>query len=94
MLEAYQAFGNMESMMELTEGVITSAAEEVLGTLDFEYQGTPVSLQSPWRRATMAELTSAAAGEDVSVHTPLEELRALCDEARGARSRRAWARAS
>ncbi len=78
MLEAYQAYGNMQSMMELTEGIITNAAEEVLGTLDFQYQGTPVSLRSPWRRATMAELTSEKAGRELSVHTPLDELRAEC----------------
>ncbi len=79
MLEAYQAYGNMSSMMDLTEGIITSAAEDVLGTLDIEYQGTAVSLKSPWRRATMIELTSAAAGEDVSFARSVEELRALCE---------------
>lgn len=78
MLEAYQAFGNMDSMMELTEGIITSAAQDVLGTLELTYQGTPVSLASPWRRATMMELTSAVAGEDVSFARTIEELRALC----------------
>ena len=78
MLEAYQAYGNMSSMMDLTEGIITSAAESVLGTLDFEYQGTAVSLKSPWRRATMIDLTTAAAGEDVSFTRSVEELRALC----------------
>jgi len=80
MLEAYQAYGNMESMMELTEGIITHAAREVLGTLDVVYQEDAVSLESPWRRATMAELTSEAAGEDVSVHTPIERLRELCEK--------------
>ncbi len=78
MLEAYQAFGNMESMMELTEGIITSAANEVLGMLNVAYQGTAISLAAPWRRATMAELTSEAVGAPVSVHTPREELVALC----------------
>jgi len=80
MLEAYQAFGNMQTMLELTEGIITNAARDVLGTLDFEYQGMQVSLESPWRRATMAELTSEAAGVEVSVHTPLDELCALCEK--------------
>jgi len=78
MLEAYQAYGNMQSMMELTEGIITNAALDVLGTLDVEYQGVAISLQSPWRRATMAELTSEAAGVDISVHTPIDQLRGLC----------------
>ena len=52
----------------------------MLGTLEIEYQGAAVSLAAPWRRATMAELTSEAGGTEVSVHTPLEELRALCDK--------------
>jgi lysyl-tRNA synthetase, class II len=80
MLEAYQAFGNMESMMDLTEGIITNAALEVLGTVDLEYQGTPVSLASPWRRATMSELVSAVAEEDVSLNRTVQDLRALCDK--------------
>jgi lysyl-tRNA synthetase class 2 len=78
MLEAYQAYGNMSSMLDLTEGIVTHAAREVLGTLEFEYQGAAVSLVSPWRRATMAELTSEAAGVELSVHTDPEELRRLC----------------
>lgn len=79
MLEAYQAFGNMESMLELTESLISSVAEEVLGTLDIVYQGAPVSLAAPWRRATLSDLTSKAVGVEVSVHTPCEELKRLCD---------------
>jgi len=78
MLEAYHAFGNMATMLELTESLIVAVAEEVLGTLELEYQGTPVSLERPWRVATMAELTSEAAGAAIDVHTPAEELKALC----------------
>jgi len=79
MLEAYHAFGNMATMLELTESLIVAVAEEVLGTLELEYQGTPVSLKRPWRVATMAELTSEAAGAAIDVHTPAEELKALCE---------------
>lgn len=78
MLEAYQAFGDMASMMNLTEGVITSAAREVLGTLDLEYQGTAVSLEQPWRRATMSELVSEKAGSELSVHTDRSVLAEQC----------------
>jgi lysyl-tRNA synthetase class 2 len=78
MLEAYQAFGNMETMRELTESLITSVAEEVLGTRDIHYQGMQLSLASPWRQAPMAELVSEAVGRDVSVHTAVETLRSLC----------------
>ncbi|MHB1017246.1 MAG: lysine--tRNA ligase [Coriobacteriia bacterium] len=80
MLEAYQAYGTMETMRELTESLVTKVAGEVLGTLDIQYQGTAVSLHSPWRQATMASLVSEAVGSDVSVHTPLVDLRRLCDK--------------
>ncbi len=79
MLEAYQAYGTMETMRELTESLITSVAEQVLGTLEIEYQGVAVSLRSPWRQATMTSLVSEAVGADVSVHTSLVELRRLCN---------------
>ena len=82
MLEAYEAFGNMESMMDLTEGIITEAAVQVLGTLDLVYQGTAVSLASPWRRATMAELTSAALGRRSLRATSATDLAGECDETR------------
>ena len=80
MLEAYQAFGNMESMMTLTEDLIQSVSMSVLGTTDIEYQGTAVSLAAPFRRAKLADLTSEVLGREVSVHTDATELRAICDE--------------
>jgi lysyl-tRNA synthetase, class II len=78
MLEAYQAYTDMDGMMELTEALITAVTQEVRGTLELEYQGEAVSLASPWRRAPLAELVSEAAGREVSAHTPREELAALC----------------
>ncbi len=91
MLEAYQAFTNMTGMMELTESLITTVAEEVLGTLKIVYQGTEVDLAPPWRVATMIALTSEAAGEDVSFARTLEELRTLC-ERHEVPVERAWGR--
>jgi len=78
MLEAYRAFTDLRGMMDLTEGLVRTAAADVLGTLEITYQGVAVDLGAPWRRATMIELTSEAAGEDVSFARSLEELRALC----------------
>jgi len=78
MMEAYQAFTNIDGMMNLTEGMVRTAAQEVLGTTVVTYQGATVDLGAPWRRATMIELTSSAAGEDVSFSRTLDELRALC----------------
>ncbi len=79
MLEAYQAYGNMASMIELTEGIITAVALEVLGTLELTYQGEHVSLARPWRTASLSDLVSESAGCELSVHTPVSQLRAQCD---------------
>ena len=89
MLEAYEAYGTMETMRELTESLITAVTSEIHGTLELTYQGVAVSLTSPWRQASMADLVSAATGQDLSVHTSLEELRKVCD-ARGVHVEPAW----
>jgi len=80
MLEAYQAFTNIDGMMELTESMVVNAAEEVLGTLSITYQDTAIDLTPPWPRRTMLELTSAAAGEEVSFALSDAHLRRMCDQ--------------
>ncbi|MBQ9068571.1 MAG: hypothetical protein IJ131_05825, partial [Eggerthellaceae bacterium] len=55
-LEAYQAFGDLESMMDLCEGVFRAAALAACGTLQIEYQGHAIDLEGPWPRRTMLEL--------------------------------------
>ena len=55
MMEFYQAYATFEDLMDLTEELLCHVAREVLGTLDFEYQGTPISFQRPWRRLTVRE---------------------------------------
>lgn len=80
MLEAYQAFTNIDGMMDLTEGMVAAAAVEVLGTLHIEYQGAAIDLTPPWPRRTMLDLTSEAAGEEISFALSDEHLRSLCDQ--------------
>jgi lysyl-tRNA synthetase class 2 len=80
MLEAYQAFTDLEGMAELVESMITSVAQEVLSTLTVPYQGVEVDLSAPWRRATMTELVSEAVGSEVTLDLGLDRLRELCRE--------------
>ncbi len=79
MLEAYEAFTNIDGMMDLTEGMVVAAAKEVLGTLELEYQGAAIDLTPPWPRRTMLELTSEAAGEAISFDLTDAHLRRLAD---------------
>ncbi|MBS3956658.1 MAG: lysine--tRNA ligase [Clostridiales bacterium] len=78
MLEAYQAYTGLEGMMELTERLISTVAEEVLGSCQIAYQGVSLDLTPPWPRRTMIELTSEAAGEDISFARSRDELAAYC----------------
>src|SRR6185369_8823861 len=61
MLEAYQAFGDYETMMELLESMICQVAQNVLGTLVIEHKDAEgkttrtINLQRPWRRAKYKE---------------------------------------
>lgn len=55
MLEAYQAYADYEDMMRLTEDMLASVAEEVLGTLRFRYREWEIDLTPPWPRLSVLE---------------------------------------
>ena len=72
-IELYQAYVDYKAMMDITELLYTTAAKEVLGTLDISYQGTPLHLASPWERLTMIEAVKKYTGLDFE-NEPLSEL--------------------
>jgi lysyl-tRNA synthetase class 2 len=76
-VELYAAYLDVEGMMSLTEDLVADCVRDVRGTTSLSYQGRELELGAPWRRATMAELVSERVGEEVSVHTPVDALRAL-----------------
>ncbi|MBW4648985.1 MAG: lysine--tRNA ligase [Kastovskya adunca ATA6-11-RM4] len=72
-IEVYQAYADYNDMMALTEGIITTTAQQVLGTLQVTYQGEEINLTSPWRRVTMHELVKEQTGLDFNSFKTLEE---------------------
>ena len=88
-MEAYQAFGDLDSMKRLTQGFVQAAAMAACGTLDVTYQGHEVHLGGTWRSATMIELASEGAGEDVSFARSREELVDIL-ERNGGHAEAAW----
>ncbi len=63
-IELYQAYVDYKEMMNITEELYVTAAERVCGTLDIVYQGTPLSLKTPWERLTMVEAVKKYTGLD------------------------------
>lgn len=52
-------------MIELTEEIFCNAAKAVRDTLSVEYQGTVISFERPWRRASMNDLVKERSGLDI-----------------------------
>ena len=63
-VELYEAYADYEDMIRITEDIICENAMKVCGSLDIDYQGTPISLQRPWRRVSMNDLVTEATGVD------------------------------
>ena len=61
-IEVYQAYADYDDMMALTENLISTVTQEVVGTTIVNYQGTEIDLTPPWRRVTMHEIVEEATG--------------------------------
>lgn len=75
MLEAYQAYGDQFTMMELAQAMVLGAARALGRTSFVARDGSEISLEGQWRRAPIFELVSEALGEQVDVDTSVEVLR-------------------
>ena len=76
MLEAYEAYGDYETMMELLQSMICHVSEKVLGTLVIEQKDEEgnvtktIDLTPDWRRAKYKDLVREKAGNDWFELTP------------------------
>lgn len=80
-IEVYQAYADYNDMMTLTENLITSAANEVLGSLMLYYQGETIDMNPPWKRATMHELVQEKTGIDFNQFSELSEGKQAAEKA-------------
>ena len=70
MLEAYEAYGDQFTMMELTQALVLDAARAVGRTVVPGRDGSEIDLEGEWRQAAILDLVSEAVGEEISVDTP------------------------
>ena len=62
--ELYQAYTNLDGMMDILEGILTGAAKEILGTYHIQWLGHDVDLTPSWKRITMADAVQNITGAD------------------------------
>ncbi|MGH8774251.1 MAG: lysine--tRNA ligase [Jiangellaceae bacterium] len=74
MLEAYEAYGDDDTMATLTRGLVLDAARSAGRTVIPDGRGGEIDLEAPWARVTVHDAVSDAVGTDVTVDTPAELL--------------------
>lgn len=63
-VELYQAYTDFHGMMDIAEGVVSSAAKELLGTYEVEWMGQKIDLTPGWPRLTMIDAVKQYVGID------------------------------
>ena len=78
-IELYQAYADYTDLMDITEGLVLNAANKVLGTTEFDYQGTHIDLANV-KRISMNDAVKEATGKDFLSCQTVEEARAMATE--------------
>lgn len=78
-IELYQAYADYTDLMDITEGLVLNAANKVLGTTEFDYQGTHIDLAKV-KRISMNDAVKEATGKDFLSCKTVEEARSMATE--------------
>jgi len=78
MIEAYQSYGDWNSIANLTRDLIQEAAFSVFGShVVTHHDGRELDLGGTWREANLFDLISEGVGEEVTPQTSLDELKVI-----------------
>jgi len=80
LMEAYLAYSDLAGMMDLTEGMFTTIAKDVMGKMVYNWCGNEINLEGPWKRISMVEAIKEQTGIDFKVEMTLEEASKLAAE--------------
>lgn len=80
LMEVYQAYSDLDGMMELTENMYKTIAEEVCGKTTFHYLGHDIDLAGEWKRISMTDAIKDKTGIDFKKIDNLEECLKLAEE--------------
>lgn len=90
MLEAYEAYGDYDTMADLTRSLVLDAARALGSTVVPRAGGGELELDQPWKRLTVYDAVTAAVGETVTPDTSLDDLRRIA-AAKDVALQSAWA---
>jgi lysyl-tRNA synthetase, class II len=79
-LEAYAAYGDYDTMAELTRTLVRDAARTIGVSTPVAEDGTQIELFGEWASVPIHEALSSALGEPITVDTGLDELRRYADK--------------
>ena len=79
-IEMYKAYSDLEGMMDLAEGLISSVALEVLGTYDITYKGHDISLKPKYKRIHMVDAIREKTGINFFDDMSFEDAKKLAIE--------------
>ena len=79
-VELYQAYGDLEDVIFITEDLVAKLAQELYGTTKLTYIDKEIDLTPPWNRMTMIEAVKKFTGKDFAEVKTVEEARAIADE--------------
>ena len=80
LMEVYQAYSDLEGMMELTENMYKTIANEVCGKTTFHYLGHDIDLAGEWKRISMTDAIKEKVGIDFKAIDNLDECLKLAEE--------------
>lgn len=75
-LEFYWAYADYLQVMELAEQMVSTVAQQVLGTTKIKYKEHEIDLTPPWRRLEMRQGLLDATGVDIYAHVDSDSLAA------------------
>lgn len=79
-VEFYAAYEDYNDMMNMAEKIISTIAQNVLGTTKITYQGVDIDLTPSWKRISMIDAIKEVTGIDFNKIETDEEARALAKE--------------
>ena len=80
MMEVYQAYSDLEGMMDLTEKMFVNIAENVIGKTDYHWNNQDISVKGPWKRISMVDAIKEVTGIDFKKEMTVDEALELAKE--------------